>query len=94
MYSVRIFNQCDVLSLCLVFQFLSVVFLAVVMAISIGLVLLGAGLITVRSPSKQSEVDNGRMHPNRSDIFSMTPSQKVCTGGPELHGMIVIVCSV
>lgn len=81
MYSVRIFNQCDVLSLCLVFQFLSMVFLAVVMAISIGLVLLGGGLITVRSPSKQSAGDNGRLHPKKSDIFSMTPSQKVCTGG-------------
>ena len=76
MYSVRIFNQCVMLSLCLVFQFLSMVFLAVVMAMSTGLVLLGAGLTTVRSPSKQSEGDNGRLHPNKSDIFLMTPSQK------------------
>ena len=81
MYSVRIFNQCDVLSLSLVFQFLSMVFLAVVMAISVGLVLLGAGLITVGSSSKQSEGDNGRLHPKRSDVFSMTPSEKVCTEG-------------
>ena len=46
---------------------------AVVMVISIGLVLLGIGLITVRSPSKQSEGDNGRLHPKRSDIFFNDP---------------------
>lgn len=53
------------------------VFLAVVMAINIGLVLLDTELITARSPSKQRVGDNGRLHPGRFDIFSNNPLPEI-----------------
>ena len=81
------------LSLCLVFQFPRMVFLAVVMARSIVVLLLGAGLITVRSPSKRSEGDKGRL-----TFFQWPPPRRFELGGGAtwhdsncLHGLVYMM---
>lgn len=75
MWSVRRFFQCVVLILFLDFQFMRMVFLAIVSAIRINLLLGPIRFIVDVSPSRQRDGDSGMWQPKRCDSDFVTSCQ-------------------
>lgn len=79
-YSVSRFFQCVMLILCLVFQFMRIVFLAMVRATESILFDLLLGFMLDRSPNRQRGGDSGMWQSRRWERESVMSCQKCLTG--------------
>lgn len=76
------FNHREMVSCFLFRQFCGIVFLAIVMAGSRGVVICFGDVSSMpRSPSMQSDGDRRMLHPKNSDRLVVISFRKCCTGG-------------
>lgn len=68
-------------TVCLVFQFVRMTFLAIARATSVGFVCFGGSSTDDKSPSMRNEGERGMLQPKTEDSFCVTFKQMCCTSG-------------